>query len=310
MLASEEARITLDSAGRVQVHMGTTSHGHSLETTMAQVVAEALGCDIDEVEITQGDTKGTPHGAGTGGSRSAVLGGGAAGLATGKLRSQVLDVAAALLDRRPDELAIEQGRVGAADGPGRTLGLRDIAAAVADRDPRIPPHIKPELAAAVRYTATAQVWSNSCHICTCEVDPRTGVVRILRYVVSEDCGNMINPMVVEGQIAGGVAQGIGGALYEHMVYDEYGNPLTSTFMDYLLPTAAEIPSFEYDHVITPSSTPGGYKGMGEGGAIGSPPAVMNAINDALAPFGIELTAQPATPSRILALLGGRARHDA
>ncbi len=139
-------------------------------------------------------------------------------------------------------------------------------------------------------------------VCTVEVDPATGKVEILRYVVSEDCGVMINPMVVEGQIAGGVVQGIGGVLYEHLIYDEDGNPLTTTFLDYLVPTAAEVPAIEYGHVETRSPTPGGHKGMGEGGAIGSPPCVFNAVADAVAARAGVLTEQPLTPSRILAAL--------
>jgi aerobic carbon-monoxide dehydrogenase large subunit len=143
------------------------------------------------------------------------------------------------------------------------------------------------------------MFSNACHICTCEVDPETGKVTLLRYVVSEDCGVMINPMVVEGQIAGGVVQGIGGVLYEHAVYDEDGNPLATTFLDYLLPTATEAPVIEYGHVETPAATPGGHKGMGEGGAIGSPPAVFNAVADALRPFGVKLDRSPLGPSELL-----------
>jgi carbon-monoxide dehydrogenase large subunit len=146
------------------------------------------------------------------------------------------------------------------------------------------------------------MYSNACHVCTCEVDAETGQVRLLRYVVSEDCGVMINPMIVEGQIAGGVAQGIGGTLYEHLVYDDDGNPVTTTFLDYLIPTAAEVPAVEYGHIETPGTTPGGHKGMGEGGAIGSPPAVFNAVADALAPFGVEPDRTPLGPSEIVALL--------
>jgi carbon-monoxide dehydrogenase large subunit len=143
------------------------------------------------------------------------------------------------------------------------------------------------------------MFSNACHAAIVEVDPRTGEVVILRYVISEDCGNMINPMVVEGQIAGGVAQGIGGVFYEHFRYDTEGNPLTTTFLDYQLPTAAEVPDFEYGHVITPSPTPGGFKGMGEGGAMVSPPTLINAVRDALRPFNAKITTQPLTPPMLL-----------
>jgi carbon-monoxide dehydrogenase large subunit len=150
------------------------------------------------------------------------------------------------------------------------------------------------------------MWSNAAHGATVEVDPATGKVEILRYVVSEDCGRMINPNIVDGQVHGGVAQGIGGVLYEENVYDADGNPLASTFLDYLLPTAPDVPEFEYGHIVTPSERPGGFKGMGEGGAIGAPAAVVNAVNDALAHLGITLTRQPLSPDAILdALLDAR-----
>jgi carbon-monoxide dehydrogenase large subunit len=146
------------------------------------------------------------------------------------------------------------------------------------------------------------LWANATHVCTCEVDVATGAVTLLRYIVSEDCGPMINPSVVEGQIAGGTVQGIGGALLEQLVHDEDGNPLTTTFLDYLLPTATEVPTIEYGHVETPAPGPGGYKGVGEGGAIGAPPAVVNAVADALAPFGVDVTRLPVSPAAIVALL--------
>jgi carbon-monoxide dehydrogenase large subunit len=159
------------------------------------------------------------------------------------------------------------------------------------------------LESTARYTAeSASVWANATHVCTCEVDVVTGQVTILRYIVSEDCGPMINPNVVEGQIAGGTVQGIGGVLYEHLAYDADGNPVTTTLLDYLLPTAAESPRIEYGHVETMAKGPGGYKGVGEGGAIGAPPAVANAIADALAPLGVTITELPLGPSRIVALL--------
>jgi aerobic carbon-monoxide dehydrogenase large subunit len=141
-------------------------------------------------------------------------------------------------------------------------------------------------------------------VCTCEVDPETGGMQLLRYIVSEDCGPMINPDVVEGQIAGGVVQGIGGVLLEHLAYDDDGNPLATTFMDYLVPSAAEVPAIEFGHIETPSPGPGGFKGVGEGGAIGAPPAVVNAVADALAPFGVNVTALPLSPARIVALIKG------
>jgi carbon-monoxide dehydrogenase large subunit len=148
------------------------------------------------------------------------------------------------------------------------------------------------------------IWVNATHLCTCEVDVATGQVTILRYIVSEDCGPMINPNVVEGQIAGGTVQGIGNALLENLAYDEDGNPIATTLMDYLVPTAADVPVIEHGHVETPGPGPGGYKGVGEGGAIGAPPAVLNAVADALSPFGVTITRLPLTPSSLIDLIDG------
>ena len=153
-----------------------------------------------------------------------------------------------------------------------------------------------------RYTAPSVLYSNACHVCTVEVDRVTGEVRVTRYIVSEDCGTMINPAIVEGQIAGGVTQGLGGVLLEHFVYDDWGNPLTTTFLDYLVPTATDVPVIEHGHVETPAATPGSYKGVGEGGAIGAPAAISNAVNDALAQVGATLREGPFTPSAIIAAL--------
>jgi aerobic carbon-monoxide dehydrogenase large subunit len=183
--------------------------------------------------------------------------------------------------------------------PSRGMTLTDVARAA--HDPKhLPRGMDPGLEVATRWLTDAQgsTYSNACHMCTCEVDRATGQVTILRYVVSEDCGVMINPTVVEGQIAGGVIQGIGGVLYEEFTYDAHGTPLTTTFLDYLLPTASEAPDLEYDHIQTPSERPGGFKGLGEGGAIGAPAAVFNAVADALAPLGVRLTRQPLTPTAI------------
>ena len=172
----------------------------------------------------------------------------------------------------------------------------------------LPPGVPAGLEASARYTAKSNIWVNATHLCTCEVDPRTGRVTILRYIVSEDCGPMINPSVVEGQIAGGTLQGIGGVLYEDLAYDDGGNPIATTLMDYLLPTAAVAPVIEYGHIETPSKGPGGYKGVGEGGAIGSPPAVVNAVADALSPFGVVVTRLPLGPAQVLALIQDARSH--
>lgn len=207
-----------------------------------------------------------------------------------------------MLEASPADLTMSDSRISVAGDPDAGLPLRDVAAAAYLNPASLPPGTPAGLEVSERFQAPMLQFSNAAHACTVEVDPATGVVRILRYVVSEDCGNMINPMVVEGQIAGGVVQGIGGVFYEHMIYDPDGNPLTTTFLDYQLPTAAEVPDLEYGHIVTPGPTPGGYKGMGEGGAIASPAALINAVRDALAPFGARITTQPLTPDRLLDLI--------
>jgi aerobic carbon-monoxide dehydrogenase large subunit len=298
-LGVETATVRVQPSGTVTVMLGTGSHGQGVETTMAQVVAEHLGVDLDDVVVVQGDTASAPFGAGTGGSRTAVVAGGAARAASLEVREKIVEIAAHLLEAAPEDLEIESGRVAVRGTPARGVSLHEVAAVAYHAPGELPPEVAPGLEATVSYQAPPITWSNACHACTVEVDPETGVVTLLRYVVSEDCGVMINPTIVEGQIAGGVVQGIGGVLYEHVVYDEHGSPLTTTFLDYLVPTATEVPRIEYGHIETRSPTPGGHKGMGEGGAIGSPPAVFNAVADALALRGARVTEQPLTPSRIL-----------
>ena len=303
-MASEAAVVSIGVNGQVQALMSSGSHGQSLETTIAQVVADRLGVDVDDVTVVQGDTASAPFGPGTGGSRSAVILSGAAELASDRVRGKLLEIAAHHLEAAPEDLQIEAGRISVAGTPARSTTITDVARLAYLNPAGLPPGMEMGLEEKARYTPNAPfTWSNSCHACLCEVDPRTGQVTLLRYVVSEDCGVMINPDVVEGQIAGGVAQGIGGVLYEHMVYDDEGNPQSTTFVDYLLPTAAEVPTIEYGHIETPASTnPGGYKGMGEGGAIGSPPAIINAVADAVAHLGVSLTRQPLTPMAVSAAI--------
>jgi len=303
-LGAETATVRVQPTGTVTVHLGTGSHGQSIETTMAQVVAEHLGVDLDAVTVVQGDTDSAPFGGGTGGSRTAVVAGGAARDAALVVSDKAAKIAAHLLEAAPEDLEAEGGRIAVRGTPTRGVTLAEVARVALNAPGELPPDLGPGLEATVSYQAPPITWSNACHACTVEVDPATGVVEILRYVVSEDCGLMINPMVVEGQIAGGVVQGIGGVLYEHLVYDEDGNPLTTTFLDYLLPTATEVPTIEYGHIETRSPTPGGHKGMGEGGAIGAPPCVFNAVADALAVRGRRVTDQPLSPARVLDALAG------
>jgi carbon-monoxide dehydrogenase large subunit len=299
ILGTEAATIRVEPSGVVNVLMGTGSHGQSLETTIVQVVADELGVHIDDVHFHQGDSAATPYGPGTGGSRSAAIASGAATEAAHQVRDKILQIGAHLLEASPDDVEMTDSVISVKGDPAAGIPLARVAATAYLNTDALPAGVAPGLEISARWKSPMFMFSNACHAVTVEVDPATGVVRILRYVVSEDCGNMINPMVVEGQIAGGVVQGIGGVFYEHFVYDGDGNPLTTTFLDYQLPTAAEVPDFEYGHVVTPAPTPGGYKGMGEGGAIASPAALVNAVRDALRPFGAKLTAQPLTPETIV-----------
>jgi carbon-monoxide dehydrogenase large subunit len=299
ILGTEAATIRIEPSGTVNVLMSTGSHGQSLETTIVQVVADELGVSIDDIRFFQGDSAATPYGPGTGGSRSAAIASGAAIQASQQLREKVLLIGAHLMEAAPGDVEMTGGAITVKGDPAARVPLAQVAAVAYLNTDALPPGLAAGLETTARWKAPTFMYSNACHAATVEVDPVTGQVTLLRYVISEDCGNMINPMVVEGQIAGGVAQGIGGVFYEHFVYDGDGNPLTTTFLDYQLPTAAEVPDFEYGHVITPAPTPGGFKGMGEGGAIASPAALINAVRDALRPFGIRLTAQPLTPEAIV-----------
>ena len=303
ILATEAATIRIEPSGKVNVYTSTGNHGQSLETTIAQVIADELGVPFDDVRIIQNDTARTPYGAGTGGSRSAAIASGAAHAAAASMRAE------GPADRGAPARGLRRGRrdgrrawsrSGACPGP-RSRWATSLLSPTSTPTP-CRPGSAPGLEVSERYKAPSFMFSNATHAVTVEVDRVTGQVQILRYVVSEDCGNMINPMVVEGQIVGGIAQAVGGVFYEHMVYDEDGNPTTTTFLDYLVPTAAEIPDVELGHVVTPSNTPGGYKGLGEGGAICAPAALLNAVRDALAPLGVQVTEQPLSPDRVLRLI--------
>jgi aerobic carbon-monoxide dehydrogenase large subunit len=300
--ANEPAHVRMHPDGRVDVFIGSGSHGQGLETTTAQLVAENLGIDFEDVTVRQGDTDSAPFGPGTGGSRSGPMIGQAVTEASLKLRDKVVAIAAHLLEAAPEDLEIADGVVSVQGTPTKSVPVQQVANTAYQQSATLPPELDSLLDVVHRSMAPATMWSNATHAAIVELDPATGMVDLLRFVVSEDCGRMINPNIVEGQVHGGVAQGIGGVLYEHNVYDDDGNPLASTFMDYLVPTAHEIPEIETFHIESPASTVGGYKGVGEGGAIGAPAAVFNAVADALAQHGITVTEQPLGPDAVLAKL--------
>lgn len=302
-LGTEGCTIRMEPTGKINVYVNGGSTGNSLETTVVQLTADALGADIDDVATIQGDTAVTPYGAGTQGSRSAPMTAGAVNEAGTILRTQLIRLAAHQLGATEDDIELGGSQAYVREDPSRTVSFADIAYRAHYQPEHLPPGGSATLEATARFTSMAMIhWANATHACTCEVDVQTGHVTLTRYIVSEDVGPMINPNVVEGQVAGGTVQGIGGALLESLVYDADGNPLSSTFVDYLLPTATEVPPIEFGHVEIPGPGVGGYKGAGEGGAIGATPAVINAINDALAPLGVTLTKLPATPSAIVELI--------
>ena len=306
---TEGATIRIEPSGAVNVYVAGGSAGNSIETTVVQLTADALGVDLADVHTVQGDTAVTPFGAGTAGSRSASMTAGAVAQTAAVLRERIVAIAAHRLEAATDDIELAGSRASVRGTPSAGMSLAEIAKVAYFEAGTLPPDVPPGLEASGRYHAkTPMVWVNATHVCTCEVDVETGRVTLLRYVVGEDCGPMINPNVVEGQISGGTVQGIGGALYEHLAYDEDGNPVTTTFMDYLLPTATEVPRIEFAHVETPSQGPGGYKGVGEGGAIGAPPAVVNAVADALAPLGVAITRLPLTPATIVDLVQAAGRR--
>jgi len=306
---TETAIVRIDSTGAVTAAFGVAAHGQGLETTLAQVVAEHLGARFDDIRIVQGDSSAVPGGTGTYASRSMVLAGGAGTLAAQAVREKVLHAASHLLEASVADLVAEDGRVTVV-GTDRSISFREVARAVYSELARLPAEARGELAATRSYDPVFGTTSAATHVATVEIDPETYEVRVERFVVAEDCGRLVNPLIVDGQVHGGVAQGIGAALYEEVIYDERGQVTTGSLVDYLVPSACEIPPMMVVHLESESPTTlGGFRGMGEGGTIGAPAAVANAVTDALAPLGIEINELPATPERLFRLIeAARARR--
>lgn len=307
---TETATVRVESSGRISAIFGVASHGQGLETTLAQIVADDLGVRIEDIDVIQGDSAAVPHSTGTYASRSAVIAGGAARLSATALREQIVEAASHLLEAAPGDVEVRDSMVHVV-GTDRRMTLRELARAFYSEMDRIPKEAREtiELAASKLYDPFFGTTASASHIAIVDIDPETCTVKIERFVVAEDCGRMINPLVVDGQVHGGVAQGIGAALYEEVVHDESGQILTASLVDYAVPSAVEIPPLEVIHLETESpSTLGGFRGMGEGGAIGAPAAVANAISDALAPLGIEIFELPATPERLFRMIERTGNH--
>jgi carbon-monoxide dehydrogenase large subunit len=303
----DNAKVTLEPSGKVTVAVGVHSHGQGHETSLAQIAAETLGVGMDDVSILYGDTSTTPFGVGTWASRSAVIGGGAIRLAAEDVRGKVLAMAAHLLEANPEDVTIDDGSVFVVGTPAKAIPLADVAMAAYFAPMMRPPEFGEPFLSSTRNYDPPTAYANGCVAAVVEVDAETGEARLERVVMVEDCGTMINPMIIEGQAYGAVTQAIGGALLEHLAYDENGQPLATTYMDYLVPTSAEVPPIEVLHMSSPSPhTVLGIKGMGEGGAIAGPAAVVNAVVDALAPFGADGTKLPMSLERISELLRAHA----
>ena len=288
------ARITPD--GGLELRVGVHSHGQGLETTLAQVAHEILGVDIDKIKIVLGDTALTPYSTGTWGSRCMVMAGGAVASACKEIAARVAKIGARLLQTDPTNVRIHGAN---AVGPGGAVSLAEIARAWYLRPQDLPADVDPgglEVTTGYKPARDTGTFSYATHAALVAVDPETGHVEIVDYVIVEDGGRLVNPMVVDGQIYGGFAQGVGTALFEEMPFDHRGQPLASTFADYLLPGSTEVPAPILDHMETLAPyTEFGVKGIGEGGAIAPPAAIANAINDALRPLGAELLVSPITP---------------
>ncbi len=277
----ERARVRVEQSGTVMVYSGSSPHGQGEETTFAQLVAEELSIPVENVMIIHGDTDSTPEGRGTYGSRTTAVGGSAIFNAVQRLKEKMTHIAAHQLETSPSDIVLEDGKFSVAGSPRKSVAFTEVAAA-ANLSNTLPPGIEPGLETTAFFEPAANVLAFGTYICAVEIDKETGEARLTRMVAVDDCGRQLNPMLVQGQVHGGIAQGVGQALWEGIEYAEDGQLLTATLMDYAMPLAYEFPTFELDHTITLTPVnPLGVKGIGEAGTVGAPPAVAAAIADAL-----------------------------
>ncbi len=302
---TETCHVAIDSTGAVTASFGVASQGQGMETTLAQVVAEALGVKIEDVDIVLGDTAAVSHGTGTYASRAAVLGGGAGTLAAKAVREKIVRVAGHLLEAAEEDIETGDGNVWV-KGTDRAMTISDLARALYSDMGRVPKEMRDDLGnleSTKVYDPFFGTTTAASHMCLVEIDPETYKTQVKRYVVVEDCGRVINPLIADGQAHGGVAQGIGVALMEEVIHDKSGQVLTASLVDYVVPSAVEVPSMDVVHVDAElPNTVGGFRGLGEGGTIGAPACIANAISDALSPLGIEITELPATQERLFRMI--------
>jgi len=300
----ESAKVEMYPDGRVVIDTGVQCHGQGHETTFAQLVSEQLGIPPEDVLLRHGNTMTSPYSTGTWGSRGITLGGGAAYRAAGVLREKLVAIAAQHLQAAPGEIELADRHARIKNDPQRHIAIAKLARWAQRNVENLPAGMEPGLYASAFVDGPADgAYTNAIHAAVVEIDTKTGALKLKRFVVVEDCGTIVNPMIVDGQVRGGVVQGIGSALWEHFIYDKEGQPLTTNFADYLMPSAPGLPNIEVHHIETPSAvTPLGMKGLGEGGAIGPAAAIANAVQNAL---GVPVRETPITPHRIWKLINNK-----
>jgi carbon-monoxide dehydrogenase large subunit len=300
----ESALVRVGRSGRVMVYTGAMAMGQGTKTGLAQICADHLGVDPGEIMVVAGDTAGVPHGIGGYGSRQTVTAGNSVHLAALQVREKALKVAGHMLEVSEQDLELEQGEIRVKGAPKLSVSLSDIAKALSGvKGYNKPSGLTPALEATVDFMPPDVTYGNATHVVEVEVDVGTGGVKILRYIVANDSGRLINPLLVEGQLHGGVAHGIGNALFEWMGYDENAQPVVTTFAEYLLPSAGDVPNIEIIHHSHPSTlNPLGVKGVGEAGTIPAAATIISAIENALAPFGVQIREAPISPGRLVELI--------
>ncbi|MBI3934645.1 MAG: xanthine dehydrogenase family protein molybdopterin-binding subunit [Acidobacteria bacterium] len=294
----ESATVRIETSGKVTVLTGSSPHGQGGETSFAQIVADGLGISVDDVAVLHGDTGAVPAGIGTFGSRTTAVGGSAVYLSAQKLSQKMTAIAARLLETSPANIIWRDGKLALKRSARKFVTFDDVVkAAYRARD--LPRGMEPGLEATTYFSPPEYTYPFGAHVCVVEIEPQTGAIKIIRYIAVDDCSRVINPMIVAGQVEGGIAQGIGQALYEEVIYDEAGQLLTGSLMDYVVPKAEQLPAYECLRTETPTKVnPLGVKGVGEAGTIGATPAVVNAVLDALAPYGVRNLDMPLKPEKI------------
>jgi aerobic carbon-monoxide dehydrogenase large subunit len=304
----DNATVRVERSGSITVLTGLCPHGQGLDTTLAQICADEFGVGIEDVQIVWGDTITSPYGFGTWGSRSAITGSSVMKLSIEKVKEKARRIAAHALKVKKESIEFNEGDFFAKNYPQKVLSLREVAE-IAYSATDLPDGMEPGLSATSFYDPPSPSYAFGVHIPAVEIDPDSGKIMVRKYTVVHDCGTMINPSVVEGQLQGGIAQGIGGSLLEELRYSSEGQLLAANFMDYLLPTANDVTNIEIEHSETPSRiNPFGVKGVGEGGAIAPPAAIANAVENALAHLGVRITETPITPEKILSLMNHQDLH--